>query len=112
MPDADLPAVLAGIRERSAAALEFPASGFAENSIRCCTQSAMDVPLLLAAIEAVLKAADKWAAESARLDRLAETERDPQARIAISLRAQAFEDCAKQVRAAITAELAKETARD
>lgn len=51
-------ATLAGIRERSAAALEFPMSGFAEDSIRCCTQSAMDVPLLLGAVEAALKLAD------------------------------------------------------
>ena len=51
----DLVATLAGIRERSAAALEFPMSGFAEDSIRCCTQSAMDVPLLLGAVERLLE---------------------------------------------------------
>ena len=81
MPDDDrVASTLAGIRERSAAALEFPASGFAENSIRCCAQSAMDVPLLLAAIEAALKAADGWKyIHSAR--------------------------CARELRAAITAEL-------
>jgi hypothetical protein len=49
------------IRERSAAALEFPLSGFAEDSIRACTLSAMDVPRLLAAVEAALK-------ETKRLD--------------------------------------------
>src|SRR5579859_609598 len=62
MPD-DLAATLAGIRERSAAALEFPLSGFAEDSIRSCTQSAMDVPRLLAAAEAALKLADDLATE-------------------------------------------------
>jgi hypothetical protein len=56
---ADDPAsLLSPIRERSAAALEFPLSGFAEDSIRSCTQSAMDVPRLLAAVEAALELAD------------------------------------------------------
>lgn len=64
-PANDLTSALEEIRERSAAALEFPLSGFAEDSIRCCTQSAMDVPRLLAAVEAVLKEADEWEATSA-----------------------------------------------
>lgn len=55
MPPADPSATLEAIKARSAAALEFPASGFAEDSIRACTQSALDVPSLVAALEAVLK---------------------------------------------------------
>jgi hypothetical protein len=71
-----------------------------------------DVPLLIAAIEAALKPADRWEAEAARLDKLAEAETDPQSRIAISLRAQAFEDCARELREAITAALTGKEAGD
>jgi hypothetical protein len=61
---------------------------------------------LLAAVEAALKAADDWSAEATRLHQIAWNEADPQSRIAVSLRAQAFEDCARGFRAAITAVLA------
>ena len=86
MPD-DPAALLSPIRERSGAALEFPLSGFAEDSIRACTQSAMDVPRLLAAVEAALKLAGKWDAERLRLD------------------TEAYEICARALRAAITTAL-------
>ena len=65
---------------------------------------------LLAALEAVLKLAGDWEKEGRRLDDLAGETKDPQSRIAVSLRAQAFEDCALELRAAITAKLTgKET---
>jgi hypothetical protein len=60
VPDDRVAATLAGIRGRSAAALEFPMSGFAEDSIRCCTQSALDVPRLLEALEAARKLTVRW----------------------------------------------------
>jgi hypothetical protein len=65
-PD-DLTAALEQIRARSAAALEFPHSGFAEDSIQACTLSAQDVPTLLAAVEAVLALADSANAKGTTL---------------------------------------------
>jgi hypothetical protein len=64
-------------------------------------------PRLAAALEAVLEQAGKWEQEGRRLAALAADETDPQSRIAVSLRAQAFEDLAK-VREAITRELTGE----
>ena len=51
-------------------------------------------------VAAAVELADKWDTEASRLHALAGTEKDPQSRIAISLRAQAFEDCARELRAA------------
>jgi hypothetical protein len=78
---------------------------------RLSDAAADDVPRLVAALEAVLKLADKWEQEGRRLAALAAEETDPQSRIAVSLRAQAFEDCAK-VRDAVTRELTGEGGSD
>jgi hypothetical protein len=77
-------AVLAGIRERAENARTAPALTKARDW--ACINSARDVPALLAAVEAALKAADGW----------------------LEFPALGFlqEDCAHQVRAAITAALA------
>lgn len=106
-------ATLAGIRERSAAALEFPMSGFAEDSIRCCTQSAMDVPLLLGAVERLLELAGEWDADAAELDRDAASARKSpyagdhaQGRTDEALAGE-LRDCSGALREAITSALAE-----
>jgi hypothetical protein len=60
---------------------------------------------LVAAVEAVPALAGKWEKEAARLDGISEGSTDPQQRAAISMRAQAFEECARDLREAVTAAL-------
>ena len=71
-----------------------------------------DFRLLLAAVEAALKLPGEWEKKARRLNGLAGEAKDPPSRIAISLRAQAFEDCAGKVRAAITTALTGKEAGD
>ena len=54
MPPDDLTAALRPIKNRAAIAYASP---------RACSQSQADVPVLVAALEAVLKLADDWARE-------------------------------------------------
>jgi len=103
MTDADPSAILAGIRARH---LYIDGPAYVED-IRA---SADDVPLLLAAVGAALELPGGWEQETARLDALAQSTADPQSRVATSMRAQAFEECARKLRAAITAALTGEEA--
>lgn len=72
----------------------------------------VDSPRAVAALEAVLELPGDWEKEARRLNNLNQDTKDPQARLAISLRAQAFEDCAAKVREAITTALAAKEAGD
>src|ERR1035441_1825531 len=74
---------------------------------RLSDAAAVDAPRLLAALDAVLKLPTDWERETARLDALAQSTADPHSRGAISMRAQAFEECARVLREALTAELTK-----
>jgi hypothetical protein len=103
MADTDLAALLERIRERNEQLRH--RYGYV-GGLLALADAKDDVPRLLAAVEAALKAADDWSAEATRLHQIAWNEADPQSRIAVSLRAQAFEDCARGFRAAITAALA------
>ena len=106
MPDVSLSVTLEEIRERHGAFVRHGGALLTRSEARnAAALSAADVPFLLAALDAVLKQAVEWEAEAWRLDGLADREADPQSRIAVSLRAQAYEDCAAKVREAITREL-------
>lgn len=73
----------------------------------------VDAPLLLAAIEAVLKLADDWAAESDELDDLAEKPgTDEEGRPIMQGQALAYNSCAGDLREAITRELTGKEAGD
>ena len=71
-----------------------------------------EVPLLVAAVEAVLTLADEWITEAKRIDGIFATDEDPWPRTVGGMRAEAFESCAKKVREAITSALAGKEARD
>ena len=72
----------------------------------------VDSPRLLAAVEAVPGLAAKWETEVARLDALAELKPDPASRVEVSIRAQAFAECARELREVITAALTEKEAGD
>ena len=104
----DLSAALAGIKERAAKCLD----GFSSDPTTYI-RSAGDVPRLLAAVEAALKAADHFASEADRFGKLSETADEESGAVMAALAAwQAYDRCAKTFRAAITAELAKLDTRD
>jgi hypothetical protein len=94
----DLTAILAGIKERRASRAEHaPGMG----------APAAEFDLLVAAVEAVLKLADEWDAEFARLEPSGAdaTGRAMPGNYLVSGRTGALEDCAQALRAAITREL-------
>ena len=102
MPDADLASTLAGIRERQALAAD-KGLGFARMGERHAALLAVayeDAPVLIAAVDAALKAADDWDVPGECLN---DDMSDPntQAR-----------DCARELRAAITAALTGKEADD
>ena len=68
------------------------------------------LPLLLAALEAALKAADDWDAEAETLAAAADRDRGPlrMTRAMLGARVQVLRECAQALREAITAELTKE----
>lgn len=76
------------------------------------------ISALLAALDAVLKLADAWTAEASRLDRLADKAADTDStalairRTALGHRAQVHIDFARELREAITRELAGQEAGD
>lgn len=72
---------------------------------RLSDAAAEDVTRLVAAVEAGTRLADGWEKETERLDTLAGSTEDPLARAAVSMRAQAFEQCARELREAITSAL-------
>lgn len=61
--------------------------------------------ILGGAVAAVLGLADRWDAEVARLDELADRKQDDGERMAVSMRAQAYSDCASELREAFATEL-------
>ena len=102
MPD-DPSATLSGIRERYAHGARITATG------RDVCASADDVPLLLAALEAVLKLADEWEAKAAELhdmaDRAAGRGADPYRVNEIGVRAETYSTRSRELREAISREL-------
>ena len=101
MPD-DLTSALDQIRERG-----YRNGATGAECARLSDAAADDVPLLLAAIERALEKADEWGTEAKRIDGIFAADEDPWPRTVGGMRAQAFEQCAKELREAITAELTK-----
>ena len=94
---------LDGIRGRLETARDYPPAGFynlLDSDAHPVASSALDVPVLLAAVERALEKAGEWAAESRRLSSLGGNPG----------RAQALEDCAKALRGAVLRALAAESA--
>jgi len=111
MPDADLASTLAEFLERQALASD-RGLGFArmgERHAALLEVTYEDAPILIKAITAALKAADDWDEQARKADARADaaghlTRVSDQATV-LSVRAQALEDCARELRAAITAAL-------
>ena len=109
MSDDQLTATLAEIR-----AFDYKPVPQGSEVFEQAIRAARDVPRLLAlvavqraALDAVLKLADEWGAEAKWIDAKFAGEEDPWPRTVAGMRAQAFEQCAKALREAITAELTK-----
>src|SRR5512135_2882039 len=109
-PDADPAATLEAIKERakSAAAMDIDVlaafSGVSVGGV--IAASAVDVPVLVAALEAALDLADDWDAESDNLDDLAERPgADDEGAPIMSGQAIAYHNCAEALREAITREI-------
>jgi len=95
MADADPASTLAAIREHQAPRLLRESAAFDDYAL-CIAE----IDSLLAAVEAAGELAGKWETEAARLDALAELKADPAVRAQVSVRAQAFQECARELRAA------------
>jgi len=121
MPD-PLASTLAGVQQRADAAAAMDIDVLAAfNGVSIggvIAASAVDVPPLLAAVEAVLEEAADWTKTAAILDGKAERALDtgklsgPATSALLSGRAQAYQDCAQALREAITAALLGEGAGD
>jgi len=90
----DLSSLLSPIRERYRTSLAMLPGGPPSSGAWAHVNSADDVPGLLKAVEAALKLADDWDTQG------------------LVLRAGVHEDCARELRAAITTALAGEEASD
>lgn len=102
MPD-DLSAILSGIRERG-----YRNGATGAECARLSDSAAVDVPVLLAAIDAALKVADEWDAQAKKLESRSEFlfERSGEtAAVMLDGRSQAHKDCARALREAISREL-------
>ena len=108
MPD-DLSSLLSPIRERYRTSLAMLPGGPPSSGAWAHVNSADDVPHLLAAVEAALKAAYHFAGEADRFGKLSETADEESGAALAALAAwQAYDRCAKTFREAITTALAGE----
>lgn len=94
MTDADPSAALSGIRERG-----YRNGATGAECARLSDSAAADIPVLVAALEAVLKLADNWEATAATLD-------------GGTARANALLDCTASFRETITRELSGQETGD